>query len=146
MATGAIGIDFLWPQVKMETLPLSVHIKWKQSKLALSRFAIGHFSQSRNMTEEGGIPPGFVKPNYPPPYEPAPPPEVWSSIYEVVYMYIYYKYLIADWLWDVRFHKDTEGYQQYFMKRGAIHLTYLPGLVCKYVFGLTPLIFRYFLD
>ena len=35
--------------------------------------------------------------------------------------------------------KDTEGYQQDFMKRVAAHATYLPGWVCKYVFGLLPL-------
>ena len=35
--------------------------------------------------------------------------------------------------------KDTEGYQQDFMKRVAAHATYLPSWVCKDVFGLLPL-------
>ena len=80
IAPGNIGIDFLRPQVRMETPPLP-HTKWKTDKTSAAQICDWTFSQrkgslSRDMAEEDGGIPGYVKPNYPPPYQPAPPPEV----------------------------------------------------------------------
>ena len=42
--------------------------------------------------------------------------------------------------------KDMRGSQRVLLKKMTHHQTSHPGWVCKYVFGLTPLIFRIFLD
>ena len=47
---------------------------------------------------------------------------------------------------EIEMAKTSQVINKFSLKVAQDHATYLPGLVCKYVFGLTPLIFRYFLD